>query len=358
MHDFHPKLQTPICEKLGINYPIIQTGMGWVSTSKLTAATSATGAIGFLATATQTFPEMKASVREIQELTDNPFGINVRTDSPDIEERLNWAIKAGVKVVSFAQAPKPEMVKKLSDSGIVTIPTIAARRHAEKVAEWGVDAVIAQGQEGGGHTGEVPTAVLIPQVTKAIDIPVFAAGGITDGRGLVAALAWGAQGIAMGTRFLLSNESDVPTEIKQAYFEAVVTDTIRTQSIDGVPQRVINSGMVQNLEKNRYLKFPRAVKNALKFRQATNTSFPDLLREAITMKKNQEMTWAQIALAANAPMLTKATMVDGNYEIGIMPTGVGLGVIESAPTVSEIIEEIMTEASQCLRDLTAPKGMN
>ena len=358
MHDFHPKLQTPICEKLGIDYPIIQTGMGWVSTSQLTAATSATGAIGFLATATQTFPEMKTSVREIKELTDNPFGINVRTDSPDIEERLNWAIKAGVKVVSFAQAPKPEMVKKLSDSGIVTIPTIAARRHAEKVAEWGVDAVIAQGQEGGGHTGEVPTAVLIPQVTKAIDIPVFAAGGITDGRGLVAALAWGAQGIAMGTRFLLSNESEVPAEIKQAYFEAVVTDTIRTQSIDGVPQRVINSGMVQNLEKNRYLKFPRAVKNALKFRQATSTSFSDLLREAIAMKKNQEMTWAQIALAANAPMLTKATMVDGNYEIGIMPTGVGLGVIESAPTVSEIIEEIMTEASQCLRDLTASEGMN
>ncbi|HJM96576.1 MAG: nitronate monooxygenase [Acidimicrobiales bacterium] len=353
MNDFHPKLRTPICEKLGIDYPIIQTGMGWVSTAKLTAATSATGAIGFLATATQTFAEMKSSVREIQELTGNPFGINVRTDSPDIEERLDWAIKAGINVVSFAQAPKPEMVKKLSDSGIITIPTIAARRHAEKVAEWGVDAVIAQGQEGGGHTGEVPTSVLIPQVTKAIDIPVFAAGGITDGRGLVASLAWGAQGIAMGTRFLLSSESDVPAEIKQAYFNAMVTDTIRTKSIDGVPQRVINSEMVQNLEKNRYLKFPRALTNALKFRQATSTPLSDLFKEALAMRKNQNMTWAQIALAANAPMLTKATMVDGNHKIGIMPTGVGLGVIESAPTVSEIVEEIMKEASQCLSDLSS-----
>ena len=99
------------------------------------------------------------------------------------------------------------MVKKLSDSGVITIPTIAARRHAEKVAEWGVDAVIAQGQEGGGHTGEVPTAVLVPQVTKAVDIPVFAAGGITDGRGLVAAMAWGAQGIAMGTRFFYQKKA-------------------------------------------------------------------------------------------------------------------------------------------------------
>ena len=163
---------------------------------------------------------------------------------------------------------------------------------------------------------------------------------------------------ALISKKLVTLKKDVPIKIKQAYFEAVVTDTIRTQSIDGVPQRVINTGMVQNLERNRYLKFPRAAKNALKFRQVTNTSFLDLLREAIAMKKNQEMTWAQIALAANAPMLTKATMVNGNYEIGIMPTGVGLGVIESAPTVLEIIEEIMAEASQCLRDLTASEEKN
>ena len=225
MSEYHPKLKTPFCEKLGVDFPVIQTGMGWVSTAKLTAATSSAGAIGFLATATQTFEEMKQSVKEIKEITDKPFGINVRTDSTDIDERLTWAIQQGIKVVSFAQAPNPEMVKMLSDSGVITIPTIAARRHAEKVAEWGVDAVIAQGQEGGGHTGEVPTAVLIPQVTKAVDIPVFAAGGITDGRGLVAALAWGAQGIAMGTRFLLSKESEVPEAIKQAYFDAGVTDT-------------------------------------------------------------------------------------------------------------------------------------
>lgn len=356
MSKYHPKLKTPFCGKLGIEYPIIQTGMGWVSTSKLTAATSAAGAIGFLATATQTFDEMKNAVREIKELTDRPFGINVRTDSPDIDERLTWAIQQGIKVVSFAQAPSPEMVKKLSDNGVITIPTIAARRHAEKVAEWGVDAVIAQGMEGGGHTGEVPTAVLVPQVTKAVDIPVFAAGGITDGRGLVAALAWGAEGIAMGTRFLLSQESEVPESIKQAYFNAGVTDTVRTRSVDGVPQRVIKSHMVKALERNRILKFPTAVRNALKFRNTTDTSILDLLKEAISMKKNQDMTWAQVSLAANAPMLTKATMVDGNTEIGIMPTGVGLGVIASGPPVEEIIQGIMTDASACLLALTEDTG--
>ena len=133
----HPRLNTRICDLFKIEHPIVQTGMGWVSTARLTAATSAAGGIGFLATATQTFDEMKESVAEIQEATDKPFGINVRTDAPDIEDRLDWSIKSGVKVVSFAQAPKPDMVKKLKDSGVVTIPTIAARRHAEKVAESG-----------------------------------------------------------------------------------------------------------------------------------------------------------------------------------------------------------------------------
>ncbi|MEC7878936.1 MAG: nitronate monooxygenase [Actinomycetota bacterium] len=354
MSNSHPRLHTRICDLFGIAYPIVQTGMGWVSTAKLTAATSAAGGIGFLATATQTFDEMKESVAQIREKTDKPFGINVRTDAPDIEDRLDLSIKSGIKVVSFAQAPKPDMVKKLKDSGVVTIPTIAARRHAEKVAEWGVDAVIAQGSEGGGHTGEVPTAVLVPQVTSAVDIPVLAAGGITDGKGLVASLAWGAEGIAMGTRFLLSAESGVPQSVKQAYFDSAVTDTVRTRAIDGVPQRVINTTMVQGLESAKILRFPRAMLNAIKFRRLTETSFSDLLREGLSMRKNQNLTWSQIALAANAPMLTKATMVEGNHQIGIMPTGVGLGVIESAPPVELIIQSIVTEASEILSELNQP----
>ena len=354
MSNSHPRLHTRICDLFGIAYPIVQTGMGWVSTARLTAATSAAGGIGFLATATQTFDEMKESVGEIREKTDKPFGINVRTDAPDIEDRLDWSIKSGIKVVSFAQAPKPDMVKKLKDSVVVTIPTIAARRHAEKVAEWGVDAVIAQGSEGGGHTGEVPTAVLVPQVTSAVDIPVLAAGGITNGKGLVASLAWGAEGIAMGTRFLLSAESGVPQSVKQAYFDSAVTDTVRTRAIDGVPQRVINTTMVQGLESAKILRFPRAMLNAIKFRRLTETSFSDLLREGLSMRKNQNLTWSQIALAANAPMLTKATMVEGNHQIGIMPTGVGLGVIESAPPVELIIQSIVTEASEILSELNQP----
>ncbi len=128
------------------------------------------------------------------------------------------------------------------------MPSIGARRHAEKVAEWGVDAVIVQGGEGGGHTGPVPTTLLLPQVVDAVDIPVIAAGGFFDGRGLVAALAYGAAGIAMGTRFLLTQESTVPDAVKQSYLERTVTDTVVTTRVDGVPHRVLRTELVEHLE--------------------------------------------------------------------------------------------------------------
>jgi NAD(P)H-dependent flavin oxidoreductase YrpB (nitropropane dioxygenase family) len=347
----HPALHTRICDLFGVRYPVVQTGMGWVSTARLTAATSEAGGIGFLASATQTFDQMKAAVHEIKDATANPFGVNVRTDVDDIEDRLDWLVAEGITVVSFAQAPQPDMVAKLRDSGVVTIPTIGAARHAEKVQEWGVDAVIAQGQEGGGHTGNVPTSILVPQVTAAVDIPVLAAGGMTDGRSLVAALAWGAEGIAMGTRFLLSAESSVPADVKSVYFGTPVTGTVKTTAIDGVPQRVIRTAMVDELEKARFSRFPKAAMNALRFRQLTGTSLRSLVQEGLAMRKSQGLTWSQLALAANAPMLTRATMVDGNTEVGIMPTGVGLGVIGDAPPVAEIIDGIMTEAAAVLERL-------
>ena len=149
--------------------------------------------------------------------TDRPFGVNMRTDVADVGDRVALMIDNGVRVASFAQAPNPELVTRCREAGLVVMPTIGARRHAEKVAEWGVDAVIAQGGEGGGHTGTVPTSLLTPAVVDAVGdrVAVVAAGGFFDGRGLVAALAYGASAIAMGTRFLLTQESRVPDEVKR-----------------------------------------------------------------------------------------------------------------------------------------------
>ena len=198
-------LHTRICDLFGVKYPVVQTGMGWVSGPRLTAATSAAGGFGILASATLTYAELEAGIAEIRALTDKPFGVNLRTDQDDVERRIDLLIRERIKVASFAQAPTAKAVERLKAGGVLTMPTIGARRHAEKVAKMGVDAVIAQGAEGGGHTGEVPTALLVGEVCRAVDLPVLAAGGFHDGRGLVAALAYGASGIAMGTRFCSSS---------------------------------------------------------------------------------------------------------------------------------------------------------
>jgi NAD(P)H-dependent flavin oxidoreductase YrpB (nitropropane dioxygenase family) len=237
---------------------------------------------------------------------------------------------------------------------VLVVPTVGARRHAEKVLEMGVDAVIAQGGEGGGHTGPVPTTLLLPAVVDAVgaSIPVLAAGGFFDGRGLVAALAYGADGIAMGTRFLLTQESRVPDVVKARYLSASVTDTVVTTAIDGAPQRVIRTDVVDRIERSpALLRFPRAAAAALRFRKETGTSLRDLVREGLAMHRNQDLTWSQVALAANAPMLIKATMVDGKPEVGVLPTGQAVGVVDELPTVAELLQRIADEAARTLKDL-------
>ncbi|HEX6417739.1 MAG TPA: nitronate monooxygenase, partial [Acidimicrobiales bacterium] len=202
----HPALRTRFCELVGCRLPIVQTGMGWVSGASLTAATSAAGGLGILAAVTMTATQQDEAVRAVKARTAAPFGVNLRADQADLGDRIEACARAGVRLVSFAGAPTRDAIARLHDAGVLVVPTVGARRHAEKMLEWGVDAVIAQGGEGGGHTGTVPTSLLLPQVVDAVgdDVPVLGAGGFHDGRGLVAALAWGADGIAMGTRFLLT----------------------------------------------------------------------------------------------------------------------------------------------------------
>jgi NAD(P)H-dependent flavin oxidoreductase YrpB (nitropropane dioxygenase family) len=342
-------LHTRICDLFGIEHPIIQTGMGWVAGARLTSATSAAGGLGILASATMTLAELERAIHDVRERTDKPFGVNLRTDQDDIDERVALLVREKVKVASFAQAPRKEIVLRLKGAGVLTMPTIGAKRHAEKVAALGVDAIIAQGHEGGGHTGPVPTSLLLPQVTAAVDIPVLGAGGFYDGRGLVAALAYGAAGIAMGTRFLMTRESTVPDAVKKLYLEAPVTGTVVTRAIDGFPQRVIRTPLIDALEKsNALLGLLRSAGHAWKFRELTGTSMVALLKEGLAMKKSQELTYGQMAMSASAPMLTRASMVEGRPEVGILPTGQVAGVIDELPTVREVIERIVREAEATL----------
>jgi NAD(P)H-dependent flavin oxidoreductase YrpB (nitropropane dioxygenase family) len=339
-------LRTALTDLVGCRYPIVQTGMGYVAGARLAAATSKAGGLGVIGAATMSVAEMTEAVRRVKERTDAPFGVNLRSDAGDAAERVEVLIREGVRVASFAMAPRRELIARLKDAGVVTIPSVGARRHAEKVADWGVDAVIVQGGEGGGHTGPVATTLLLPQVVDAVGIPVIAAGGFFDGRGLVAALAYGACGIAMGTRFLLTSDSTVPEQVKQVYLAA--RETVVTTRVDGVPHRVLNTPFVTSLERSRLV---RAVVNGARFKRLSGLSWAEMVREGRRMKRGRELTWAQVLQAANTPVLLRAAMVDGRADLGVMASGQVVGVIDELPSCQELIDRIMAEAETTLAGL-------
>jgi NAD(P)H-dependent flavin oxidoreductase YrpB (nitropropane dioxygenase family) len=345
-------IATALTELVGVRTPIVQTGMGWVAGPRLVSAAANAGALGILASATMTPERLRSAVREVRSRTDAPFGVNLRADASDAAERVRIILDEGVKVASFALAPRPELIARLKDAGVVVIPSVGARRHAEKVAAWGADAVLVQGGEGGGHTGSVATTVLLPQVVDAVDIPVIAAGGFRDGRGLVAALAYGAAGIAMGTRFLLTTDSTVPDAVKARYLAAGVQDVTLTTKVDGLPHRMLRTDLVDALERSgRAASLLRALRHASAFKRESGLSWTGLVRDGLALKHGKELTWSQVLLAANTPMLLKAAMVDGRTDLGVMACGQVGGLIDDLPSCAELVDRIMAEAHATLRRL-------
>ncbi len=348
-------LRTPICDLFGVRYPIVQTGMGYVSGPALTAATGNAGGLGILASATMSYPELAAAIEQTQRLTQAPFGVNLRADAPDAGRRVDLLISAGVRVASFALAPKPELIARLKEAGVIVVPSIGARRHAEKVAAWGADAVVVQGGEGGGHTGQVASTVLLPQVVDAVGIPVIAAGGFFDGRGLAAALCYGAAGVAMGTRFLLTSDSPVPDSVKRLYLAATVADTVVTDALDGVPQRLLRTPFVERLVRDGSVtRLLRSARSAATFRRLTGTSWRAMAREGLAMRRSHELALGQVLLAANTPALLRAAMIDGRPDFGVMATGQVTGLIEDLPSCAELIDRIVTQAEAVLGRLAGP----
>ncbi|WP_086570685.1 NAD(P)H-dependent flavin oxidoreductase, partial [Streptomyces alboverticillatus] len=298
---------------------------------------------------------LRAAVREVRSRTDRPFGVNLRADAGDAAERVRILVEEGVRVASFALAPSRELIARLKDAGVLVMPSVGARRHAEKVAAWGADALVVQGGEGGGHTGRVATSVLVPQVVDAVGIPVVAAGGFRDGRGLVAALAYGACGIAMGTRFLLTSDSTVPAAVKAAYLAASVTDVTVTTKVDGLPHRVLRTPFVASLERaGRVGTLLRALRHAAAFRRLSGMSARSMLRDGLAMRRGTDLSWGRVLLAANTPVLLRAAMVEGRTDLGVMSAGQVAGVIEDLPSCAELLESIMAEAHGTLRRLATP----
>ena len=347
------RIQTALTRLVGIEHPVVQTGMGWVAGARLVSATANAGGLGILAAATMTIDELATAISKVKAATDKPFGVNIRADAADAGDRVDLMIREGVKVASFALAPKPELIARLKEAGAVVVPSVGAAKHARKVAGWGADAVIVQGGEGGGHTGPVPTTLLLPSVLDALDgtdIPVIAAGGFFDGRGLAAALSYGAAGVAMGTRFLLTSDSTVPEAVKQRYLQAGLDGTVVSTRVDGMPHRVLRTGLVEKLESGSPIRgFTAAVLNAAKFKKMSGMSWSSMVRDGLAMRHGKDMTWSQVLMAANTPMLLKAGLVDGSTDAGVLASGQVTGIIEDLPSCAQLIDNIVSEAIKHLQ---------
>jgi NAD(P)H-dependent flavin oxidoreductase YrpB (nitropropane dioxygenase family) len=338
-------IRTPLTELTGVRHPVVQTGMGWVAGPRLVSATANAGGLGILASATMTYGELERAICEVKARTTEPFGVNLRADAGDAASRVDLLIEHGVKVASFALAPKPDLIARLKQHGVVVMPSVGAARHAAKVASWGADMVMIQGGEGGGHTGSVPTTLLLPSVLDAVDIPVVAAGGFLDGRGLAAALAYGAAGIGMGTRFLLTADSAVPDAVKRLYLSYGLDGTVVTDKVDGMPHRMLRTDLVDELEGDSRLKrlVPTA-KRTLELKRDSGMTWRQVLADGRSMKKGGERSWSQMMLAANTPQMLKAGLVEGDTDAGVLACGQVVGLLHDLPTCEELIDRVVTEA--------------
>ena len=245
--------RTPLCDLLGICHPVLQGAMQGAGGPELAAATSNAGGLGVLPTFGGTETQLRRDIEATRKLTRHPFGVNITPIGPAFtESRARVVIDLGVPIVTTGRGdPGTPIVQMLKTAGITVIPVVPSVAHAQRVEAEGADAIVASGTEAGGHVGHVATLPLVPQVVDSVNVPVIAAGGIADGRGLVAALALGACGIQLGTRFIATRESDAPEQFKQRVIDARETDTLVTRALTGKPVRTIATQSLREYEAGR-----------------------------------------------------------------------------------------------------------
>lgn len=308
-------LKTRITELLGIRYPVFQGGMAWIADGKLAAAVSNAGGLGIISAMNADGDYIRSQINIAKSLTDKPFGVNIMLQSPHADEAAKIVVEEGVKVVTTGAGSPTKYMKEWIEAGIKVIPVVPSVAMAKRAESFGASAVIAEGQESGGHIGEITTMALVPQVASAVSIPVLAAGGIGDGRGIAASLMLGAEGVQMGTRFLLAKECGVHETYKQLVLSANDTATIVTgRRFGGNTCRQLKNKFSRNFSSFEYS--------------------ADATPESVA------------ALGVGA--LRKAA-VEGDKEGGCFLAGQISGMLNKEQTAEEIIVEICTEAENLLK---------
>lgn len=306
-------MKTRITELLGIKYPLFQGGMAWVADAQLAAAVSNGGGLGIIAGGAAPIDYLRAQIRKAKELTDKPFGVNVMLMSPNADELSQLVIEEGVAAVTTGAGNPGKYMEAWKNAGVIVMPVVPSVALAKRMERSGADAVIAEGTESGGHIGEITTMCLVPQVADAVKIPVVAAGGIADGRGIAASFMLGAQGVQIGTRFLASEECNIHEAYKQLVVDAKDTDSIVTGRFTGHPCRGVKT------------KFSRRL-----------LSFE---KEGGSPEEFEVITTGSLRKAA----------VDGNLDEGSFLCGAIAGMINDIKPCAEIIEEMFLQAEKLLK---------
>jgi enoyl-[acyl-carrier protein] reductase II len=342
-------VKTRITELFGIKYPILLSGMSWISVPRMVAAVSNAGGLGILATGPMDPPQTRKAIQEIRKLTDKPFGCNATLLMPGAAENAKVLLKEQVPVINFALGKGDWLVKDAHKYGGKVIATVVNARHAKRAQDYGADGVIATGNEAAAHGEALTSMVLIPSLVDAIHIPVIAAGGIADGRGLAAALALGAEGVALGTRLMTTQESPLHENFKKLSIEKDVTDTLYSTRVDGIWCRVMKTdAAVKAIKKG--LDLPAAFVNSQDIARQMKMPYLKLFIGILASGLNNAY---KMAFMANGFKAFKLATEDGDVEKGILPVGQVMGLIQDEPTVAELFERIVAEAKEVQQKLAA-----
>ena len=334
-------MKTRFTESFGIEHPVVLPGMSMVSVPKLVAAVSNAGGLGILATGPLSADETLQAIREIRSLTDKPFGIGVTLMMPGAKENAEIGLNEKVPVINFSLGKGDWIVERAHAYGGKVIATVVNERHALAAQRYGVDALLATGHEAAAHGGPVTSLVLVPTLADTVDIPVIGTGGFADGRGLVAALALGAEGIAMGSRFSISQESPIHENTKQTVLSKSIEDTLYTPKFDGMDCRVMKSPKAEKISKSPINPI-RAFKNSFGLAKQMRLNWFKLFFGALIMGPK---TFVQLARAANATEALDLAIKEGDCENGVHLIGQVQGRIHDIPSVAEIMDRVMKEAT-------------
>jgi len=323
-------------------------GMSWITEPKIVSAVSNAGGLGILATGPLSSEEARKQIREIKELTDKPFGINQPLGSPRAQANITVAIEEKVPVINYALG-RPWFIDQVHEYSGKVMGTVALAKHAVRAEQLGCDALAVTGHEAAAHGAEATSLVLIPLVASAVKIPLLAAGGFIDGRGLAAALVLGADAISMGTRFTLTKESIVHQKTKELMLKATEQDTLYSNRFDGMPGRVLTARGAQDMMRRKGFPLIGGIAGALQVRRMLNLSWWDLISSAVTMRKSEEglSVFQQLRFAGGAVGQQRA-IYDGDTNVGFIFSGQGQGGMGDLPTVAELIERIITQAEELL----------